>query len=55
MHSMLYVMLKNPQGSCHSAKFLIGKLPSRCQDQRLRVALRVVDALQRSNDLKIAR
>ena len=34
-----------------SAKFLIGKLPSRCQDQRLSVALRVVDALQRSNDL----
>ena len=34
-----------------SAKFLIGKLPSRCQDQGLRVTLRVVDALQRSNDL----
>ena len=34
-----------------SAKFLIGKLPSRCQDQRLRVTLRVADALQRSNDL----
>ena len=38
-----------------SAKFLIGKLPSRCQDQRLSVALRVVDALQRSNDLTQSR
>ena len=33
------------------AKSLIGKLPSRCQDQCLRVALRVVDALQRANHL----